>query len=407
MSSEPQALAKGASRRSRHGPRYTLVRQHNQRAILDLFMTGQPLSRPQLAAGSHLSVPTVDVAVEYLMERGLVEAVGHKRGGVGRSAVLYQLRSHAAAVIAIDVGVRRWRVSVSDVSGHEFRHDLLPAPAAGHVLEALLELCEELVRDVQLAGSQNVVVSIGTPGVPDPKSGELQFVENIADLSGVPLVHVVQEELGVLAYVEKDVNLAALGEQRNGCAQGCDNFAFISVGNGVGMGAITDGQPLRGARGAAGELGLLPFPTQPSSSQVRRHGALEMTIGAEAIRRRARELLRGGQRSVLSQRPSAEDVLAAAAAGDTVGVMIVREVGAALATAIAAVAVVLDPELVVLGGGIGSQQVVIDAARAALSAMYDHPVNVMGSALGTDSALVGAQAAGRDRLVHQIMESLG
>jgi predicted NBD/HSP70 family sugar kinase len=109
---------------------------------------------------------------------------------------------------------------------------------------------------------------------------------------------------------------------------------------------------------------------------------------------------------VLNQRASVEDVLAAASDGDRVALIIVREVAAALATAVAAAVVVLDSELVVLGGGIGSQQVVVDAVDAALRSIIAQPVRLVPSALRAEATLVGARVRGREVLLAQVMESI-
>ena len=405
MSSGPTSVPVGVSRRSKHGPRYTLVRQHNHRSVLDLFLAGEAMSKPHVARAAHLSVPTVDLAIEYLIERGLVEPVGQRRGGLGRSAALFRLRGDAAQIIAIDIGVRRWRLSVSDLAGIETRHEMIPSPASGGVLPRLTQLIDDLIGSLTPQPA-DLVLAVATPGVPHPTSGRLQFVENIPDLVDVPLGSLLETRYAATVVVENDVNLAALAEQREGRAVGCENFAFISIGNGVGMGAVVDGHPLRGSRGAAGELGLLPFPVQPASLKVRRHGALESAIGADAIRRRTRELIKAGKPTVLSPRASVEDVLAAATDGDQLAVSVLQEVAAALATAIAAAVVVLDSELIVLGGGIGSQPVLVESSVAALRSILDQPVQLVSSALRAEATLVGARAMGRDVLLAQLMESV-
>jgi predicted NBD/HSP70 family sugar kinase len=363
------------------------------------------MSKPHVARAAHLSVPTVDLAIEYLIERGLVEPVGQRRGGRGRSAALFRLRGDAAQIIAIDIGVRRWRLSVSDLAGIETRHEMIPSPASGGVLPRLTQLIDDLIGSLT-PQTADLVLAVATPGVPHPTSGRLQFVENIPDLVDVPLGNLLEARYAATVVVENDVNLAALAEQREGRAVGCENFAFISIGNGVGMGAVVDGHPLRGSRGAAGELGLLPFPVQPASLKVRRHGALESAIGADAIRRRTRELIKAGKPTVLSPRASVEDVLAAATDGDQLAVSVLQEVAAALATAIAAAVVVLDSELIVLGGGIGSQPVLVESSVAALRSILDQPVQLVSSALRAEATLVGARAMGRDVLLAQLMESV-
>ena len=157
----------------------------------------------------------------------------------------------------------------------------------------------------------------------------------------------MQAELGTKTAFENDVNLAALGEQWQGLGRGVEHFVFLHLGTGVGMGLVLRGELFRGASGAAGEVGYLPLSgtdlTDPSS---RRRGPLDAAASATGVVATARKL---GMKPPLT----AKRVFAAARDGDTRATRVVAIEAQRIALAVAAVAAVVDPELVILGGGIG------------------------------------------------------
>ena len=196
----------------------------------------------------------------------------------------------------------------------------------------------------------------------------------------------VQEELGTKIAFENDVNLAALGEQWRGLGKNVANFAYLHVGTGVGAGLVLNGELFRGHAGAAGEVGYLPLATEIPQRGV-------------ATARRAR---RRGRRPRCRRRgPSARDertalrerVFAAARRGDPVAQRVVELESGRIALAIAAIVPVIDPELVVLGGGIGSNgDLLLERVEAELAAISPFRPRIEVSVLGDEAGLHGAVA---------------
>jgi predicted NBD/HSP70 family sugar kinase len=162
-------------------------------------------------------------------------------------------------------------------------------------------------------------------------------------------------------------------------------MVFIAIGAGIGMGIIIDDELVRGAHGAAGEIGYLPLAGDPFDPRHRLHGGLEDEIGAAAIVAAWRET--DGPAPA-----SAEEVFERARAGDRAAGRIVDHVARHLGVAIATICAVIDPELVVLGGGIGCNALLIAPVRAAAAALFPLTVRVETSMLGEKAALQGAIA---------------
>jgi predicted NBD/HSP70 family sugar kinase len=190
---------------------------------------------------------------------------------------------------------------------------------------------------------------------------------------------------------ENDVNLAALGERWRGIGRTVDDFVFFHVGTGVGLGIVVGGELFKGANGAAGEVAYLPLAAaDPHDRANRRRGALETAIGADGVLVTAR---RAGVRGV----SSAADVFRAAREGDAKAGKAVETVAAGIALGIAAIVPVLDPSLVILGGGIGrNADVLREPIERELRAFSAVRPRIEASALGEEAELMGAVSLALD-----------
>jgi predicted NBD/HSP70 family sugar kinase len=218
----------------------------------------------------------------------------------------------------------------------------------------------------------------------DPSRGLLAHAPNLPGWGRQGLVGAIRDELGTAVSFENDVNLAALGERAHGAGRDVRTFVFLWVGTGVGMGIVIDGELYRGAGGAAGEIGYMPLGTgDPGDAGFRRRGMLEEQTGASAVMRDARS-------AGLRPARSPKSVFAAAARGSADAAAVVRREADRIALAIAAVAPVLDPELVILGGGIGSNPDLPAPVEARLREISPFRPRLATTQLGADAVLHGA-----------------
>ena len=199
------------------------------------------------------------------------------------------------------------------------------------------------------------------------------------------MLEALRDQLGPRFVVENDVKLATLGEQAHGQGKGISNFALVSIGTGIGMGIVIDGRLYRGSRGAAGEIGYLPLG-EPEGKATSR-GWLESVAAADGVVANARRL---GVKGPLT----AKQLFEAAREGDATAKEVVRVEAEHLARAVAAVTSVIDPELVILGGGIGGNgDLLIKPIEKRLRALLRVPApRIVVSALGDDAVVLGALA---------------
>jgi predicted NBD/HSP70 family sugar kinase len=364
-----------------------LLRAINERAVLERLRAGGAASRTELAAATGVSKPTVGQALANLERAGLVRPAGQRVGERGRSALLYELDPTAAYVAGVDVG-RSWvRVAVADLTGEIVgrRDERNRARSAGALVERVRSLAHDVVEEAEIPWGDVVHTVVGSPGVLDPETGRLRYAPNLPGWGRAGLVDELRAALTSSLSIDNDTNLAALGERAYGLGRETPDFVYLSVGTGVGMGIVVGGELHRGARGAAGEVGFLPLsgpglgPSAPT-----RGGALEEAAAASGLVRTARDLGMTGT-------VTAERIFSAAASGHEVALEAIRREASRLAIVVAAVAAIIDPNLVILGGGIGSNaELLLPHLEAAVEQLTPLRLPITLSTLGPDAILLGA-----------------
>jgi predicted NBD/HSP70 family sugar kinase len=375
-----------------------LLRTMNERLLLDRLREHGPASRGDLAKATGLSKPTVSAALSGLQEAGLVLMVGSMGGRPGPTTAIYDMNAHAGHVAGVDIG-RDWiRVAIADLRGSFVaRQDARnTARSAADLVRRVRRLADRAAAEAGLDWSAVTYAVVGSPGVLNEATGSLDFAQNLPGWGRPGLVDRLRSTLEIGLAIENDVNLAAVGELARGAGQGRSNFVFVSVGTGVGMGIVIRGELYVGARGAAGEVSFVPTPDSIVSTQdSRERGATEAVTGAAGVAAAAREA------GMVVE--SAREVFAAAAAGDATASAIVTAEGRRIGSLVAAVAAILDPEFVVLGGGVGRN---LDMLGAAITGRVEElsPLRpaVVPSTLGDSGVLAGAVTraldVARDRL---------
>ncbi|WP_051265079.1 ROK family transcriptional regulator [Nakamurella lactea] len=366
----------------------------NETLVLARIRAQGKVSRADLVRACELSKPTVSLALTNLERAELIRTSGVRTGLPGPAAALYELLPQARHVLALDVGRQYLRGALGDFAGAvRARGSVRVHGSSGHALvPELVRLADSLCAE---AGIDRAAVSqtvLGSPGVHDARRDTLALAGALTGWDA-GVIHELREAFGASLMFENDVDAAALAEQEHGHGREVDSFGFVSVGTGIGMGLVLNGQLHRGTHGAAGEIGYLPFdrPADSGSRDARRRGPLEASASAAGIVRAAR-------RAGLLGPVSARRVFEAAAKGDPRAQQVVADEAALVAKAICAVVTVVDPELIVLGGGVGRADGFVDAVRDQLTRIAPVLPQLRVSALGDDAVVDGALAAGLERV---------
>lgn len=381
--------------RSRGAPgsdsRLSLLRELGEQAVLETIFRRGPITRPEIAAATTLSKPTVSAAVGRLEQEGLVRADGRRVGQRGRSPVAYVVSSRAGFVVGGDIGGSNLRVAAADLFGEAICDLKRPTAKDGSraVGAQILEMVSEVIDEAGAVHGRPLALGISSPGIVDQTSGRVtSLAYNVVPEGGFDPLEVIRDRFDLPVIVENNVNLAAVGEKWFGLARGVSTMVFIAIGAGIGMGTVIEDELVRGAHGAAGEIGYLPLVGDPFDPRHRLHGGLEDEIGAAGIVASFNER-RGPDDPELS---SVHEVFELAGAGSAAARSVVDHVASRLGTAIATVCAILDPELVVLGGGIGASPLLLRPVRGSAAALVPITARIETSLLGERAALQGAIA---------------
>ena len=189
-------------------------------------------------------------------------------------------------VVGSDIGGSNLSVAAADLFGEPICDLKQPTTKAGGRALGMqvLEMVTEVIDRASAAHGRPLALAISTPGIIDQSTGRVtSLAYNVAPEGGFDPLEVIRDRLDMPVLVENNVNLAAVGEKWFGLARGVSTMVFISVGAGIGMGIVIDDEVVRGAHGAAGEIGYLPLAGDPFDPRHRLHGGLEDEIGAAGI----------------------------------------------------------------------------------------------------------------------------
>jgi predicted NBD/HSP70 family sugar kinase len=351
-------------------------------------------TRAELADSCRLSVPTVSRAVARLMRDGLAEETAGQAAGVGRPPRTVRLRRGAACVLGVDAGGRHLRAILADLQGTVLA--AVTREVGGLDELQLVDVIADLAAETMRAAPAGrlIAAAIGISGIVEAQSGRVLLSPDLPGLEGVPVRERLGDALGVPVAVDNDDLLAAVAEAATGAAVGCRDVVFLSLGYGLGAGIIVGGRPVRGADAAAGAIAYLA------------PGRLEKRASGRAIPFRYRELaalareqaaaLPGGRPSEgaghpATDPPDAAAVFDRAAAGDAVAARVVAEVLEALGELVVSIAAILDPEVIVLGGGLARTGPVLFSPLAdRLATSVPYPPRLAASTFAEQAVAQGA-----------------
>jgi predicted NBD/HSP70 family sugar kinase len=319
-----------------------LTRDLNRAAIFRLIGASGPIARAQIARRLGLSPATVTAVTRELLELGLVRVAERAPSRRGRPALLLELVGGAAAAFGVKVAPGHLVGVLVDIEADvqdrfEEPFDATAAGAVARLGDVLAGWIERASPSAPLLG-----VGLGVSGVVDGVTGRLD--SPMLGWRDVPLARTIQERLGVPVFADNDVNTLAISERLYGRGRETDNFVTVTIGAGVGLGIVAGGDIYRGFRGGAGELGHTTAVEGGARCRCGKRGCLETVVGDPALVAEAR------RRKLLSADEGIETLRGLADAGNRTARALYADAGAALGRAVADVANVLSPELVLVSG---------------------------------------------------------
>jgi glucokinase len=303
-------------------------------------------------------------------------------------------------VCAVDLGGTNLRAANVDSEGRIHERVKLPTPKSESAQDIVEAIASVVIRCEERASTSVHSVSVVVPGSVQAETGVVVNAPNLPAVVGFKLSEALKTKLQHLVLIANDANAAALGEMWQGAARGCRTIVCLTLGTGVGSGIVLDGELWRGTDGTAGEIGHTSVePFGGVQCKCGNFGCLEVYASATAIVRMTREMLENNLHSVLNLIPSAnltaQDVYKAAMANDKLARDTFRSVGIHLGVAIANVVNTINPEMIVIGGGVSAAfDLFADIARSEMmKRAFPVPAQrcrIAKAECGDDAGLLGA-----------------
>ncbi|MEU6414379.1 ROK family transcriptional regulator [Microbispora sp. NPDC046933] len=356
----------------------------NARAVLDVIDREGPLGRPEITRATGLSKTTVAQALRELVARRVVEEAGADTTRRGPAATLYRVAPRCALGLGVDIGHLRIRAVLVDAVGKTLAQAETRAPRR-RVADTAAAVAALAAECAGRAGTDPGAIGQAVVGVPAVVARDGRTVRRAYGLpqGGRGLAEEIERDLPVPLLLENDVNLAAVAEQRFGACADVADFVLLGVGVGLGAGIVLGGRLHRGFAGGAGEVGFLPHPATELGTEV---------LGARRIAEQARQ-------AGIEGTPSPREIFESARGGDERALAVVDATARRIAHVAASIALVIEPELFVLGGAFGaSADLLLGRIRRHLARdAAPLPIRIIASGVPEDAVLRGAAWLARHR----------
>ncbi len=325
-------------------------------SVLRLIWRESQVSRADIARRAELSRSTVSEVVRELLPTGLVTEMGAGPSRGGRRPIVLQFQDDAFSLLGVEMGGAHVAVALTDLRGRvlawEHRgHPVREDPAGTRAL--IMELCDACLAVRPRSSRKLVGIGVAVPSPVDPRHPELLSEIVLPKWKGQLGLDRLRTRYGAPLLVDNDANLGALGERWWGAGRDVNDFAYIKLATGIGSGHVIGGEVYRGATGVAGEIGHMAIDPHGELCLCGLRGCLGTMVGSQALVDRARAMLADYPDSLLAGKQLTIDSIEdAALAGDPLALQVAREAAENIGIAVAGLLNLMNPALVILGGGL-------------------------------------------------------
>ncbi len=326
-----------------------LIRAINRSHVLNAIKTHGPIGRADIARRTGLSPATVtSISAKLISQRLVLEKSAGDSSG-GRPPILLVINPKGGYVVGIKLTETHAVCALTDLEAQIIAKSSMPL--SGHdplrVVDDLAKMVLSFIREQRITKKQLLGVGLGLAGIVDAEAGVLRQ-SPIYGWDDVPLRDMLQNKLHIPVYIENDVNTLTLTERWFGHGQGVDNFLTVTVGRGVGLGIVANGQFYRGQTGGAGEFGHVTMNPDGPLCDCGKHGCLEAYVGDPGLIRSAREAAARGELAKPVQ--NLDELLSLAEAGNAVAIRIFNQAGQILGVGIANLVNLFNPKKIIISG---------------------------------------------------------
>ena len=382
-----------------------LIRAINRSTILNSIKTHGAIPRAEIARLTGLSPATVTGITAELIQDNLVFEKESGDSSGGRPPIMLAINPNGGCVVGIKVMEDHALGALTDLEASLLGKQSYPLTDTSPegISRSLSELVAELLKMSENPVPNLMGVGVGLAGIVEAGQG-LVRQSPFFGWNDVPLREMIQNRVNVPVYVDNDVNTLAFAEKWFGAGRGIDNFLVVTVGRGIGLGIVSNGQFNHGARGGAGEIGHTVIQPGGELCACGKRGCLEMYASEPALLRQAAKAYEQGQLSSLPNTP--EELIALAASGEKAAQEIFARAGELLGQSIANLVNIFNPQRVLINGeGVRAGNWLFDPMRAAIDEHtmpgLRQDVSILVEPLGDDAWARGAASL----VLHELFES--
>lgn len=385
-----------------------LLRQTNAGILLRFLRESGPCSKADLVRASGLSAPSVTNVVATLISTGLVETVGEGDSTGGRPPDILRFKAEHGCVAGVEITRKALRFLLADLNGRELAQtEILIQKSKSTPRQICQQIARELwqlLRKRGLSRSRLFWLTVGVPAIVNVDEGTVLAFTALKDWNRVPLGPMLARRLQCPVLVDNDTNLAAQGELHSGAARGESDFVFITIGEGVGAGIFLNGRIYRGSQWSAGEIGYLRVPNiSREHPSIHKYGKLETALSASGILTSWRAS--AGASRIRSRAMRVADIWDLAASGNAAAKRILRHRATILADVILDLALILNPNLILLGGEVAEHPALLREVNTLLEGSEFAVSRVALGDLGAPAVLRGAVTIALEPTVLRLLQA--
>ena len=340
---------------------FQLMKTLNRTLILNTIRKEGPISRAEIAKRTKLTPPTVGNLVTELIEAELVLETSQGKSKGGRRPTMLIFNASHFYIIGLDIGSRRIKGVFTNLDADILDHYSLPIPKPltnDLLIEHAVKVIEKLLEQNEHYSIERLIgIGVAMHGIIDVEKGISVFAPSL-NLHNVPIKEELEKHFNIMVKVENDARALALGESWYGKGKEKSSFICINVGYGIGAGIVIDGKLLHGHDHLVGEVGHMTIDPHGPLCSCGNHGCLQALAAGPFIAKQAQEKLASGSESILTKwvedglELTSEIIAKGAKEGDSLCKEVLKEAGVYLGIGITNLIHIVNPSLILLGGGV-------------------------------------------------------
>jgi len=380
-----------------------------RKIIKHLFLYGS-MTNTDIGKFVKLSTPKIIALLNELKTEGIIEELGQGNSSGGRRPNLYGNKEDAFYIIGISIDIYKTSVSIFNAKNQKITDDRSLSLTISYgtvIIDPIVEFTENMIREMKVPREKILGIGIEMPGMVDSETG----INKTYMVSDQPVAEVFRNKFGLEVLIENDAKTRAFAELRFGLAHSKRNVLAIHLDWGIGLGIIVNGKLYKGRDGFAGEFGHIPMVDNGILCKCGKQGCLETIASGTAIARMAKEGMKAGRSSFLSQLVDGDlknieiqKVVQAAILGDQYSISILANVGHWLGKGLAYLIQIFNPELIILGGHMAeASPFILPPIQQAIQVFcipeLGNEIEIKVSELGSEAGLQGIAALLLERVL--------